>query len=216
MSYIETVINSLIVLLSLLSPIEDFTSEQQLAKDVFPHVYIVPQEELALSVCGCPCSIGGSYLFKRYVGGIEAHTIVMGGIDMDYHFLGHDVSVVFPDTPNWNSTLFHELQHHRQVLAYDLYELEDTIKDDDEVTKFVHQYMEEEAYMVQNEYNKMMGLPPLEIDYHTSNSMSWSAGESKCAPGVIPIPEEERFDLIDLIEFYDEGMIKVYTDKYHN
>ena len=215
MSYIESLIQSLVMILATLSPIEGFSPEQQLESGVFPHVYIVPQEELAMVACGCPCAATGAYLGRQYVGGIESHIIVMGGIEKDFVFLEEEASVVFTNTPYWHAVLYHELDHHRQFLSTDFETLAKQYEHDREVAMFVRLLMEEEAYVHHNDYHMIVGLPPLQIKGKVSDSLSYASGEKTCPPGVIPIPPEERFNILDLIEFYDEGMIKIYTDKYH-
>ena len=215
MSYIESIIQSLVMFLAVLSPVDGFNPEQQLEKEVYPHVYIVPREELTMAVCGCDCDIGGMYLGKRYVGGEIVHTIIMGGIERNFTFLGQNISVLFPDIPQWKAVLYHELDHQRQFLSYNLEEQYSQYFGDEEVEELLHQIMEEEAYEHQNEFLMVSGLEPIKIDKSVSNSMNWSSGVNTCSPGVTPIPEDKRFNLLDLIEFYDEGMIKIYTEKYH-
>lgn len=207
MTILEQIIFNVSVLLSLLAPMDNITEVETLQKDVYPHVFIIPQDELALATCGCPCDIAGAYLGKNHIAGYEAHIIIMGGVrDMDGE------PMFTPNDKDWQGVLFHELDHHRQFLNGDM---EIVRYADDEVLEFYVELMEEMTYQHQNRFLLINNVPTIDTSHGAQDSTKWASGETNCAPGFTPIPEDESHDLLNLIEFYDTGLIDVYRSKYH-
>jgi hypothetical protein len=207
LTILEQVIFNISVLLSFLAPIDNLTEVDTLQPDVYPHVYIVPQHELALATCGCPCEISGAYLGKQFIGGYTAHTIVMGGV---VNKLGDPLFT--PNDKDWQGVLFHELDHHRQFLNGDMEITKDL---DDEALEFYVELMEEKTYQNQNQFLLFNRMPTMNVEDGAMESTQWAAGETVCKSGVKPIPNDEKPDILDLVEFYDMGLIEIYRNKYH-
>lgn len=201
MTMLEDLISFIMILMSVLTPSQEVTLKELSKQENYPHVYVVSQEELAMAACGCPCDVGGAYIGIANIDGVVGHTIIMGG-DPDGNML---------NTPVWNAILFHEIDHVRQAVEgkYDFVEYMT-----EEEQKEHRAEMETEAYIHQNAFHMMYRLPPKPIDEHTAFSMAMAAGTPDCYPGYSPIPEEERHNALDLIMFYDQGMIDIYRKKW--
>ena len=201
MTILEETIGFIMVLMSSLTPSQEVTLEELTLQENYPHVYVISQEDLALAACGCPCDVGGAYIGKANIDGVVGRTVVMGG-DPD----GNMITL-----PAWNAILFHEIDHVRQDVE-GKYDFVDYMNEDEQ--KEHRAEMETEAYVHQNSFHMMYGLPIKDVSDHKDFSMAMAAGDAQCYPGYEPIPEEERHNIYDLIMFYDEGMIEVYRKKW--
>lgn len=202
MTILENIILSISMVLSVIAPSKEVSYEMQTSPEYFPHVYVIPQQELALAACGCSCNVGGVYTGFEYMDGMYAMTLIMGGTP--------DAKI--PMDNAWNSVLFHELDHHRQQLSG---RMNGSDQYDEEWLMEFRQEMEQEAYMHQNGFNLMYGLPIEDVRTRTDKSTHMSEGTAECADGSTPIAYENRPRLLDLVEFYDDGMIEVYRKNYH-
>lgn len=205
MSILEEVIFIVATLLATISG--DITTEELLSSRNYPHVYILPEKEFELAVCGCSCDIIGTYIGTNYIDGDYVHTIVMKG------FLNEDNEIRFPNTQYWNSVLFHEMVHFKQRLD-GKFNLVGGLNNED--TKKARKEFETEAYVLQNIANQLWGINEIPIDYGVNNSLSTSRTHtSNCLNNEESIPSDQRPYIIDLIEFYDDGMIEIYKEKHH-
>lgn len=205
MSILEEVIFIVATVLATISG--DVTTEELLSPLNYPHVYILPNKEFELVVCGCSCDVHGTYMGSNYIAGDYVPTIVMKGL-----FVKNN-EVQFPNNRYWHSILFHEMVHFKQGLD-GRFDLIQGLNEED--FNKAREEFENEAYVLQNIANRLWGIEEINTTEGVKNSLSVSNEKTfKCINGEIPIPKEERPNIIDLIEFYDEGMIEIYKEKHH-
>lgn len=201
MTVLEDLISFALVLISILSPSPEVSSDDLLKQENYPHVYVIAQEDLAMSVCGCPCGVSGLYVGVQDVDGVVGQTIIMGGTSDGYMFTSN----------NWTSGLFHELIHLRQniegKMAFTPYLNKEELAE-------LHVELERDAYMHENIFRMVYNLPLHNPDDMANHSTELTTGQAKCFKGYTPIPKKERLNPVDLIMFYDEGIIEVYRNNW--
>lgn len=201
MTILEDIISFTLLFISTMSPSSETSLGDFGLQENYPHVYVVAKEDLAMSVCGCPCDVGGLYVGKQNIDGVIGRTVIVGGNANGYLYLND----------NWSSGLYHELIHLRQDIEGKM-DFAGTL-DEDELTE-LHVELEKEAYSEENLYRIVKGLPPHDLSKMSNHSTELTTGQAKCFEGYSPIPKEERPRLLDLIEFYDDGMIDTYRNKW--
>jgi len=206
MTILEEVVFLILTTLSSFSPISNLDENDFMSPLTYPHVYVIPEADFQMAACGCPCGLSGAYLGRVRIDDFMAYTIVMSGIERD-----EEVLVPYKN-PFWKSILFHETVHYRSDVKGEL-EYVNGLSDEDMRVKRIE--YENEAYILQNGYNALNGMPLLNVDEATDHSIAQADNTNYCYPGYEPIPEEDRPNMLTLIEFYDDGMIDIYKKKYH-
>jgi hypothetical protein len=202
MTLIENMVYGLVNILYLLSPVDNLTVQEQLQSEVYPHVYIVPQQELALAVCGCPCNSTGIYLGKMTIDNVTGYTIVVYGT----------LDGLIPLSNYWYSSLYHELVHHRQDLLYNFVQYNDLMNFEKGIRIMMHDLVEKDAYFNQNYFNFLLGIEDVRKEYIT-NSVQISFNEVNCGINQ-KLDEKDRPDIVDLIRKYNQSILALYRTKY--
>lgn len=201
MTILEDIISYTLLLISMLSPPSETTIEDLHMQENYPHVYVVAADDLAMSVCGCPCDVGGLYIGKQYIDGVVGRTIVIGGT--------RDGKMILDD--NHSSGLYHEFIHLIQDIEGKMAPAKTM---DAEQLSELHIKLETEAYAKENTFRTTKGLPLHDLSAMSNHSTELTTGQARCFEGYSPIPKEDRPRLLDLIEFYDHGMIEIYRNKW--
>ena len=158
MTILEHTVRELILWLSIMSA---NPPSDQLINENFPRTYILPQYVLSEAAAGCPTQVAGLYL------GGENHIIVLAGLEDE----NGDVLMVI--SPHHKSNMVHELKHYFQHLNERKLGLEER---------------EKEAYVIENEWRRTNGLPPLNVEEMVEFSVNGAKGKDICLDGSEPKP----------------------------
>ena len=204
MTLIESTVISLISLLTVLTPVEDITFVELTLPTNLPHVYIISKDDFEQTFCGCPCDLDGMFTGIQTINNVVGPTLLMKG--------NKEGEMI--QSPIWNGVLYHELIHYRQWLQ-GKFTNEDYEKKITSKNLKLRTEIEREAYIGQNDFFALNGIPALNVEHMTHMSIMGASGQVKCSNGSIPSSGRNRLNPENIIlkSKFNRELNKIYRDR---
>lgn len=210
MTLIESTVLALLTILTLLTPADDVSFKELTSPANLPHVYVLPKNDFEMSICGCPCQAEGVFAGIQEVNKVTGSVLIMKGNENGHMY------VQFRN-PQWDSVMYHELIHYRQMLQGKFSEDDFKPEITDEHIEYRKQ-IEREASEGQNDFNAYVGLPPIDVEKSVYHSTMAASGKVECLDGSEPNPKRsvEEIEEVILKTQHNRDLNEIYRKRVDN